>query len=132
MQALLDRFYAALKALSPEQLSACVSEDFVLNWQGSDAIPWAGTWRGVDGLLAFVDRLNAHLEILSVERLQQLNDGQTCMVLLRGHWRLKATGKEVQAMACNVFSVEGDRICAYTVLNNTVAFAEGLVPSPRA
>lgn len=131
MQALLDRFYAALKALSPEQLSACVSEDFVLNWQGSDAIPWAGTWRGVDGLLAFVDRLNTHLEILSVERLQQLGDEHTSVVLLRGHWRLKATGKEVRAMACNVFAIERDRISAYTVLNNTVAFAEALVADPR-
>jgi predicted ATPase len=43
MDPLLDRFYAALKTLSPEQLSACISEDFVLNWQGSDTIPWAGT-----------------------------------------------------------------------------------------
>ena len=132
MPPLLDRFYAALKALSPEQLSACVSEDFVLNWQGSDAIPWAGTWRGVEGLLAFVDRLNAHLEILSVERLQQLSDEHTCMVLLRGHWRLKASGREVQAMVCNVFEIQRDRIRTYTVLNNTVAFAEALQAHPRA
>lgn len=42
MTAVLDRFYAALKKLSAEDLRACVTGDFVLDWQGTPAIPWAG------------------------------------------------------------------------------------------
>lgn len=128
----LDRFYAALKALSAEQLADCVSNDFVLEWQGTPGIPWAGTWRGVTGLLAFVQTLNQHLEILQVQRLKQLADGETTMVLLSGHWRLKATGREVQALACNMFAIEGGRIQSYTVLNNTAAFADALAERPSA
>lgn len=128
----LDRFYDALKALSADQLAACVSDDFVLEWQGSASIPWAGTWRGVEGLLTFVQTLNAHLEILQVQRLKQLADEETTMVLLRGHWRLKATGRDVQALACNVFAIQGGRIHSYTVLNNTAAFAEALAERPSA
>lgn len=129
---LLDRFYGALKALSPEALADCVSEDFVLNWQGCDAIPWAGTWRGVDGLLAFVALLNQHLEIVEVQRLKQFADEEMTVVLLQGHWRIKATGQEVHAMACNVFAIEGGRIKRYTVVNNTAAFVEACATRPLA
>ena len=131
-QALLDRFYDALKTLSAEPLADCVSEDFVLEWQGSASIPWAGTWRGVKGLLAFVQTLNQHLDILHVQRLKQLADDGTTMVLLHGHGRLKATGRDVQALACNIFAIEGGRIRSYTVLNNTAAFAEALAERPGA
>ena len=132
MTQLLDRFYEALKALSPEQLARCVTEDFVLDWQGSDSIPWAGKWHGVSGLLSFVDRLNENLQILEVERLMQFSDQDTTVVLLRGHWKAKQNGREVRAMACNVFTIENERIKSYTVLNNTVAFAEAMAGRPQS
>ena len=130
MTATLDRFYAALKALSAADLAACVTDDFVLDWQGTPSIPWAGSWRGVDGLLSFVKALDARVEILEVRRLHQLQDSSVTVVVLRGHWRLKATNRDVQATACNLFTFEGTRIKSYTVVNNTAAFAEGLVDNP--
>ena len=136
MATTLDRFYAALKALSAPDLAACTTADFVLDWQGTDGIPWAGTWHGVDGLLAFVQQLDAHVEILDVQRLHALQDAAVTLVVLRGHWRLKASKREIRATACNLFTFEGDRIRSYTVINNTAAFAEGLQaddarPPPR-
>jgi len=124
--ALLDRFYAALRALSAPELALCVADDFVLDWQGTDAIPWAGQWRGVHGLLAFVDVLNAHLEILEVQRMHQIEQGSVAVVVLKGHWRIKSSGQEVRAMAANLFTLAGERIQSYTVLNNTAAFADAL------
>ena len=124
--ATLDAFYAALKALSASDLAACVAPDFVLDWQGTPSIPWAGTWHGVDGLMSFVKELNARVEVLEVQRLHQLQDPSVTVVVLRGHWRLKATGREIRATACNLFTFEGAKIRTYTVLNNTAAFAEGL------
>ena len=126
MTALLDRFYAALRARSAPELALCVADDFVLDWQGTDAIPWAGQWRGVEGLLAFVDKLNSHLEILDVQRVHQLEDGAVAVVVLKGHWRIKSTGREVRATAANLFTFAGDKIRSYTVLNNTAAFAEAI------
>lgn len=126
MNALLDRFYAALRALSPSELAACVADDFVLDWQGTDAIAWAGQWRGIDGLLTFVERLNANLEILDVQRIHELEQGTVTVAILKGHWRIKSSGREVRAMAANLFTFSGGRIQSYTVLNNTAAFAEAL------
>ncbi len=126
MNATLDAFYAALKALSTSDLATCVTPDFVLDWQGTPGIPWAGTWQGVDGLLSFVKALNASVEVLDIQRLHLLQDATVSVVVLRGHWRLKASGQEVRATACNLFTFEGAKIKSYTVLNNTAAFAEAL------
>lgn len=123
---LLDRFYAALKALSTTDLSACVTDDFVLDWQGSPAIPWAGQWKGVDGLLAFVATLNQYLEILNVQRLHQLEQDAVTVVVLKGHWRIKKTAIEIEAKAANLFTFADNKIQSYTVMNNTAAFAEAL------
>lgn len=128
MNANLDAFYAALKALSASDLAACVTPDFVLDWQGTPSIPWAGTWHGVDGLMSFVKELNACVEVLDVQRLHLLQDPSVTVVVLRGHWRLKTTGQEIRATACNLFTFEGNKIRSYTVLNNTAAFAAGLTP----
>jgi ketosteroid isomerase-like protein len=126
MTPVLDRFYAALKALSAQDLRACVTDDVVLDWQGTPAIPWAGQWRGVEGLLQFVRRLDANLEILDVQRDHVLQQGGVTVVVLRGHWRTRAAGREVRATAANVFTFAGDRVRTYTVLNNSAAFAEAL------
>lgn len=126
MAAILDAFYTALKAQSAPELAKCVTEDFVLEWQGTPAIPWAGTWRGVDGLLSFVRELNARVEICEAQSLHRLQDASVTLVVLRGHWRLVATNREIRATACNLFTFEGEKIRSYTVLNNSAAFAEGL------
>jgi uncharacterized protein len=123
---LLDRFYAAIKAADAAALADCVHPDFLLHWQGSTAIPWAGDWRGTDGLLRFFAILNQHVEVLDVQRLHTLQDGATTMVLLQGHWRLRASGKEIKALAANVFTFEAERVRSYTVLNHTQAFADAL------
>ena len=127
MTTVLDRFYSALRQLSASDLASCVTEDFTLEWQGTDAIPWAGRWVGVEGLLDFVRKLQAHLEILDVEQTHRIEHGEATVVLLKGRWRIRSTHGEVQAMAANIFTFAGGRIRSYTVLNNSAAFAEALV-----
>jgi ketosteroid isomerase-like protein len=126
MTDVLDRFYAALKQLSAPDLARCITDDFVLDWQGTDAIPWAGCWQGVDGLLAFVGKLDAALQILEVTRTHVLTQDAVTVVVLKGHWRIKSNGREVRATAANLFTFADGRIRSYTVLNNTAAFAEAL------
>ena len=126
MITLLDRFYSALKALSREDLAACVTEDFVLDWQGTNAIPWAGRWQGVQGLLDFVEKLNAEIEILDVQRLHLVEASDVTVVVLSGRWRAKRTDREVRATAANLFTFSKGLVSSYTVLNNTAAFAEAL------
>jgi ketosteroid isomerase-like protein len=126
VQELLDSFYAALRKGSAEDLSALVAPDFTLDWQGTQAIPWAGRWIGPDGILQFIKILNRELQILTVKPLHTLHGPECSVVVLKGHWRALATGSEVRAKAANVFTFVDGRIASYTVLNNTAAFAEAL------
>jgi uncharacterized protein len=132
MSDILDRFYLALKKLSATELSACITDDFVLDWQGTPAIPWAGRWEGVAGLLDFVGLLDKHLEILNIQRKHLLEQDGVAVVVLQGHWRTRASGGEVRATAANLFTFEGGRVRSYTVLNNSAAFAEQLAAAQQA
>ena len=129
MQELLDSFYAALRKSSAVDLARLITPDFVLHWQGTPAVPWAGEWAGPEGLLRFVKVLNAHLQILSVEPLHTLHGPECSVVVLEGQWKVAPTGVEVRAMAANVFTFANGSIASYTVLNNSAAFVEALAGS---
>ncbi len=123
---LLDTFYTAIKAADAAALAQCVSADFELHWQGPSALPWAGRWQGVDGLLRFFAALNQHIEVLKIERKHVLTDAAVTVVVLEGRWRARASGREIAAQAANVFAFVDGRIARYTVLNDSGAFVEAL------
>lgn len=123
----LQQFYASIKAGNTEAIKQCIHADFELHWQGTDALPWAGHWKGVAGLLEFFRILNEHVEVLAVNRLETLSSPQLTFVLLQGQWRIKRNGKEITALAANVFKFKEELISSYTVLNNSAAFAESLM-----
>jgi uncharacterized protein len=126
MSNLIDSFYAAIKAGDAAALAKCIAPNFVLNWQGVESLPWAGQWVGAAGVFDFFAALNAHVEVLEVERLQTFSDTNITMILLRGHWRMKQSNKEINALAANVFKIDNEQITAYTVINNSAAFDHAL------
>jgi uncharacterized protein len=123
---LLDRFYAAIKSGDALALATCVHPNFELNWQGSKAIPWAGLWIGSAGLLEFFAILNQHIEVLEVQRQHEFSDDSVTVIVLQGRWRSKARQISVSAKAANVFTFEEGKVRSYTVMNNSVAFAEAI------
>lgn len=125
---LLDRFYAAIKSGDAQALTACVHAKFELNWQGSEAIPWSGQWKGSAGLLEFFQILNKHIDVLEVQRLHAFSDALVTVIVLQGHWRSKLRGIDITAKATNLFTFEDGKVLSYTVMNNSVAFAEAIAP----
>lgn len=123
---LIEQFYAAIKAADAQALAACISDDFALNWQGSPSIPWAGQWRGEDGLMEFFKSLNEHVRVIDINVQAQFENESMTMVLLEGHWNIPATSTDVKAMAANIFRFADGKIAAYEVLNNSAAFADAL------
>ncbi len=123
---LLSQYYSAIKEGDPSKIEACITPDFVLHWQGNNQIPWAGQWQGVQGLKTFFAHLNQHIDVLSVERLHQFDGDGVTIIILNGHWRHKQSGKEISAIAANLFEFKEGRISTYTVMNNSAAFADTL------
>lgn len=124
---ILPRWYAALKAGDRATFAAIASPGIIVRWNGpADLVPWAGEHRGIDAVLAFFGMVGAALEVLSVETERTLADGDAVLVILNGHWRVRATGEELRLRAANLFTFHDGRVSSYEVFPDSAAFARAL------
>jgi uncharacterized protein len=129
MQTLLDRWYAAVRANDATALADITTEDVVLYWNADPAVvPWAGTHRGRGAVLAFFKLLATSIEVVGVTVVDRIEARDAVIVVLDGQWRARATGKAIEARACNLFRVRDGKICAYEVYNDSGRFAAALAP----
>jgi hypothetical protein len=124
---ILPRWYAALKAGDRAAFAEIAAPDIVIRWNGPpDLVPWAGEHHGLDAALAFFGMVGAALEVLSVETERMLADGDSVLVVLKGYWRVRATGEELGLRAGNLFSFRDGRVSAYEVFPDSAAFVRAL------
>lgn len=126
-QAVLDRWYAALKAGDAAALAAVTTDDVTVRWNGPPGIvPWAGLWEGRTKVLTFFKRVAEHLEIVSIETVNRIEADAGIVIILEGHWRVRASGEELKVRAANVFRFEGERVASYEVYPDSYSFAKAL------
>ncbi|MBV9460353.1 MAG: nuclear transport factor 2 family protein [Bradyrhizobium sp.] len=126
-QELIDRWYAAVRSGDATALASVVTEDVELLWNGDPArLPWAGSHRGIDAVLAFFLKLGEHIEVISVSPTYRLDAGEAVVVVLEGEWRVREQASTIRARACNVFRFREGRISSYEVYNDSGRFAEAL------
>jgi uncharacterized protein len=126
-QALIDRWYAAVRSGDSAALASVVTEDVVLLWNGDPAhLPWAGSHLGIDAVLAFFRKLGEHIEVISVSQVYRLDAGDAIVVVLEGEWRVRERNSSIRARACNVFRFREGRISSYEVYNDSGRFADAL------
>jgi ketosteroid isomerase-like protein len=126
-QALIDRWYAAVRSGDAAELASVVTEDVELLWNGDPArLPWAGCHAGVDAVLAFFRKLGEHIEVVSVSPIYRLEAAEAVVVVLEGEWRVRGHAATIRARACNVFRFRQDRISSYEVYNDSGRFADAL------
>jgi ketosteroid isomerase-like protein len=126
-QVLIDRWYAAVRSGDAAALESVVTRDVVLLWNGdASRLPWAGSYVGVDAVLAFFRKLADYIEVVSISQLYRLDAADAVVVVLEGEWRVRGTGSSVTARACNVFRFRDGRISSYEVYNDSGRFADAL------
>ena len=126
---ILARWYAALKAGDMAAFREVAAPDVMVRWNGpADLIPWAGEHHGVEAVLAFFGKVGAVLEVLSVEPVERLITEGKALIVLKGHWRMRATGQELHLRAANLFTFKDGRVTAYEVFPDSAAFARALHP----
>lgn len=126
---ILTRWYAALKAGDMAAFRAVAAPDIVVRWNGPAAlIPWAGEHHGVEAALAFFTKVGAALEVLSVEPVERVLTGDKALLVLKGHWRVRATGQELHLRAANLFTFRDGQVAAYEVFPDSAAFVQALHP----
>ncbi|CAH0186014.1 nuclear transport factor 2 family protein [Roseomonas sp. CECT 9278] len=133
MTAVLDAYYAALKAGDVAALRAVVADDVVVTYHGRPGLlPWTGVWRGFEAYRDFLGRVGAALEILEVTPAARIEHGDRVIVLLDGRWRARATGREVAARVVNIFTLRDGRVAGYEVFHDTAALWEALTGTALA
>lgn len=124
---ILDRWYAAIRAGDAAALAAVTTDDVTVRWNGPPGVvPWAGVWEGRTKVLTFFRRVAEHLDVLAIETVHRVAADSTVVIVLQGHWRVKATGEELQVRAANLFRFEGGLVAAYEVYPDSYAFAKAL------
>ena len=124
---ILTRWYAALKAGDMAEFREVATPDVMVRWNGpAELIPWAGEHHGVAAVLAFFGKVGAALEVLSVEPVERLVSADKALIVLKGHWRVRATGQELHLRAANLFSFRDGRVAAYEVFPDSATFARAL------
>ena len=86
------------------------------------SLPWVGTFRGLRGFDEFARLVIGNLEVLEAAELDRVIDGSKAVLISRGRWRVRATGKELRARLISIFEIENGTITAYHVHTDTAAF----------
>ncbi|HLT77614.1 MAG TPA: nuclear transport factor 2 family protein [Ferrovibrio sp.] len=128
-QAILDSYYAALKAGDFAALERLLTPGVCVRYYGPPGLlPWGGVHEGFDAYRRFLGLVREHLEIIEVVQEAVIAEGEWIVVLGRGAWRARATGRDITASMTNVFRIDGGRIAEYRVYTDTAAFAAALAP----
>jgi ketosteroid isomerase-like protein len=108
-------------------LCGLTTADVYVLWNGDAAIiPWAGRREGVDAVLTFFGTVGQHLDVRSVNVIDRFEAPTVTTIVLEGHWRVKANGREVKARVANIFRFDGDKISGYEVCSDTGRFMVAL------
>jgi uncharacterized protein len=125
--ALLDRWFAAIRAGDEAAFAAICTPDVVLFWNGDPAvIPWAGTHTGPAGVAAFFKTLKVYIEVQQVTLLEVSETANGALVRIAGRWRVRDSERIIEAQAANILRYRDGRVAAYDVYNDTGRFAEAL------
>ncbi|WP_341898025.1 nuclear transport factor 2 family protein [Ferrovibrio terrae] len=120
----LAAYYAALRDGDFAKLEQLVTPDVCVQYYGPPGLlPWVGRHDGFAGYKTFLDRVRAALEIVAVTPEATIAEGDWVVMLGRGLWRARASGREVQVNMTNAFRFRDGRIAEYRVYTDTAAFA---------
>ena len=121
----VQRIYKAIvEGDIPTRLSL-VTDDIDLHFFGSNKIPWAGTWRGRDGLGQFLGRIAEALEFQVFQPDEFIAAGNQVVVL--GHERclIRSTGSVVDANWAHIWTLRDGLICRHLEYSDTAAWEAG-------
>ena len=129
---LVERYFQMLADRDRDGLLDLLAPDLTVIYHAQpDHFPWSGRFEGIDGFDRFLDAVARHLDVVRVERRTMIADATTVVVPAEGHWRVRATGRDVHGGMVSIFTIDHGRIRGYEVFADTAAFREALAGPVR-
>lgn len=123
--ALVQRLYHRYSEGSIDEFFAVIAPGFTLTSCGPPSLfATAGTWRGAEGLRAYLGRLSEGWVIEEHAPLEFIRQGGRIAVRTRVRARNRATGRTVQLEKADFWSVEGGRVLGYQEIFDTASLVE--------
>lgn len=123
-QAVLDSYYAALRAGDFATLERLLTPDVCVQYDGpADVLPWSGRHDGFAGYRRFLTLVREALELVEMVPDATVAEGEWIVMMGRGVWRARSSGRQLRVGSTNAFRFRDGRIAEYRVYTDTAAFA---------
>jgi uncharacterized protein len=124
VQALHARHEGLLERASLFDLLARDVEWFVLG--STELLPWAGVFRGRDGVAEWMQRLDAHMEYERFEPIEFFADGDTVIEVVAAGGRVRATGRSFESEVVRIWTFRGAKVVRVRSFYDTGAYERAL------
>jgi uncharacterized protein len=132
-----DDALAAVKALHAREggllarssLFDLVADDVEWYVLGSpDELPWAGTFRGSEGVRRWMDVLDEHMEYERFEPLEFFADGETVIEIVSAGGHARATGRAFQSEVVRIWTFRKGKAARVRSFYDTGAYERAFRP----
>lgn len=124
VQALHAREEGLLERTSLFDLLAGDVEWFVLG--STEVLPWAGVFRGRDGVAEWMQKLDAHMEYEKFEPVEFFADGDTVIEVVAAGGRARATGRTFESEVVRIWTFRGAKAVRVRSFYDTGAYERAL------
>ena len=95
-----------------------------------DVLPFAGTWRGIEGVAEFQKRLTATLRYDRVELREYLVSGDQVAAIFFGEGVARATGRPFRSEIVRLYTFEAGKVVRVRNFYDTASYVDAVRPSP--
>ena len=114
-----QKLFEAFGAQDVPAILEHVNDDILIEFYGPDAIPYAGTYRGVEEARRFFETVLASVEIHEFVPEEFLADGDMVVVTGRLHLTAKTTGRDIVSDFVHVITMRDGKWSRFRDFMNT-------------
>jgi ketosteroid isomerase-like protein len=116
--------YAAFARGDVAGLLAMYSDDCAWDVGGPPDLPWAGTWRGKQGLMSLIEILDEELEFHAFEAVDFIGDGDKVVVTVTADNTVRRTGRRFVNHEAHVSTFRDGRCIHLRIYDDTAMAAD--------
>ena len=118
---LVQQVYQQFAARDAETLVNLLAADIEWRLPAMEHVPFAGTWKGRDGVRQFLRELGSSQDVIDFRPEQFVAQDNTVIVLGRFVMRVKQTGKESVSDWAHVWTIDGGKVAQFKEYVDTAA-----------
>ena len=100
-----------------------IDPDADLDFEGPSAIPWAGSWHGREGWIAFFQTLGGNADEITLAMEPFAAQGDNVVMVGRYQARVKRTGQRIDSPLVHLWTIRNGMVVKCREFTNTAAEA---------